>query len=60
MRVTPAVVVAVSVKLSGFSVMESSTTGVRTSTLVVPGVKVTDAAVAHVVPPLVETSSPEP
>ena len=58
--VTPAVTVAVSVKVSVFSLIASSTIGVRTSTLVLPDAIVAFAAAVHVAPPSVETSSPAP
>ena len=53
--VVPAVRVAVSVKVSALSSSVSFTTGVRTSTLVLPAAIVALAASAQLTPPLVET-----
>ena len=50
-----AVVVALSVKVSPLSSSASATSGVRTSTLVLPAAKVAVVASVQVVPPSVET-----
>ena len=53
--VTPAVVVAVKVKVSLFSLKTSSLSGVRTNTLVLLAAMVTEVAFCHVAPPSVDT-----